>query len=116
MKNKRLKNKLCNEKDVLIDWIEHKNLLFCSYLHSVKSVRIRSFAGLYFSAFELNMERYRESLRIQSKCKKIRTRKTPHTDTFYAVLIVNGYFLISNPHKVPYIIRKRSSRLSTKVN
>ena len=36
----------------------------------VKSVRIRSFPGPYFPAFALNRERYRVSLRIQSKCRK----------------------------------------------
>ena len=33
------------------------------------------FSGPYFPAFELNMERYEISLRIQSECGKIRTRK-----------------------------------------
>ena len=40
---------------------------------------------LYFPAFELNTERYIVSLRSQSKCGEIRTRKTPNTDTFHAV-------------------------------
>ena len=40
-----------------------------------------------FPAFELNTERYGVSLQIQSKCGKIRTRITPNTDTFHAVLI-----------------------------
>ena len=53
----------------------------------VKSVRIRSFCGPHFPAFGLNTERYRVSLRIQSKCGKIRTRKTLNTNTFYAVLL-----------------------------
>ena len=53
--------------------------------HCVKSVRIRSFSGPHFSAFGLNTKRYSESLRIQSKCGKMRTRITPNTDTFYAV-------------------------------
>ena len=46
----------------------------------MKSVRIRSFSGLYFSAFGLNI------LRIQSECGKIRARKIPNMDTFHAVL------------------------------
>ena len=46
--------------------------------HCVKNVRIRSFSGPYFPAFGLNS-------RIQSECGKIRTRKTPNTDTFYAM-------------------------------
>ena len=51
----------------------------------VKSVRIRSCSGPYFSAFGLNTVRYSVSLRIQSECVKIRTRIIPTTDTFYAV-------------------------------
>ena len=47
--------------------------------HCVKSVRIRSFYGLYFPAFGLNMERYVKN--------KIRTRKTPNMDTFHAVRV-----------------------------
>ena len=38
-----------------------------------------------FSAFGLNTERYEVSLRIQSKYGKIRSRKTPNTDTFHVV-------------------------------
>ena len=52
-----------------------------------KSVRIQSYFGLHFPAFGLNMERYGVSLHIQSKCGKIRTRITPNTDNFQAVLI-----------------------------
>ena len=33
------------------------------------------FSGLYFPAFGLNTERYGVSLRIQSECGKIQTRK-----------------------------------------
>ena len=42
----------------------------------VKSVQIRRFFGQYFSVFGLNTERYFVSLRIQSTCSKIRTRKS----------------------------------------
>ena len=35
-------------------------------MHSVRSVRIRSYSGPYFPAFGLNTERYGVSLRIQS--------------------------------------------------
>ena len=48
-------------------------------IHCVKSVRIRSSSGPYFLAFEL-------SLRNQSECRKMRTRKTPNMDTFHAVI------------------------------
>ena len=54
--------------------------LFHLYCHCVKSIRIRNFSGPYFSAF-----RYSVSLRIQSKCGKIRTRKTAKMDTFHSV-------------------------------
>ena len=53
--------------------------------HCVKSARIRSYSGPYFSVYGLNTEKYSLSLRIQSECWKIRTRITPNTDTFYAV-------------------------------
>ena len=54
--------------------------------HSVKSVRNWSFYGPYFFlAFGLNTEIYSRNLRIQHKYAKIRNRKTPNTDTFYAV-------------------------------
>ena len=53
--------------------------------HCVKSVRIWSYSGPYFPAFELNTERYSLSLHIQSEWGKIWTRITLNTDTFYAV-------------------------------
>ena len=59
---------------------------FLSKLHCVKSIRIRSFSGSYFLAFGLNTERNGVSLRIQPECAKVRVRKTPNTDSFYAVL------------------------------
>ena len=48
--------------------------------HCVKSVRVWSFSGPYFSAFGL----YGVYVHIQFECGKIRTRKTPNTDTSYA--------------------------------
>ena len=51
--------------------------------HCVKSVSIRSFSSLYFPTFGLNTERYGVFLRIQSKCGKTLTRKTPNTNTFH---------------------------------
>ena len=47
----------------------------------VKNVHIRSFSGLYFPTYIVY-------LHIQSKCRKIRTRKSPNTDTFHAVGIL----------------------------
>ena len=51
-----------------------------------KKVHTQSFSGPYFPAFGLNTDIYSVNLRIQSKCGKIRTRKTRNTDTFYAVV------------------------------
>ena len=55
--------------------------------HCVKSVLIRSFSGPYFPTFELNMEGHFVSLCIQSECGKIRTKKTPNTDTFHTMTV-----------------------------
>ena len=46
-----------------------------SNLHCVKSVRIRSFSGPYFSTFGLNMERYNVSLCIRATVKKYQPGK-----------------------------------------
>ena len=53
--------------------------------HCVKIVRVWSFSGPYFSEFGLNTERYQVSLRIQSKCRKIRNWESPNIDTFHLV-------------------------------
>ena len=45
-----------------------------------ENVRVRSISGPFSPAFELT----------QSECGKKRTRKTPITDTFYAVHIIVG--------------------------
>ena len=55
--------------------------------HCAKYVRIRSFSGPHFPAFGLNTKIYRVILRVQDKFGKMRTRKTPNTDTFYAAHI-----------------------------
>ena len=64
----------------------HQKLNSYRQLHCVKSVRLRRFSGPYSPAFVRNAERYGVSLRIRSKCGKIRPRKTPNTDTFHAAL------------------------------
>ena len=63
-------------------------------------VRIRSFTGPYFLAFGLNTKRYSVFLPIQSEWGKIRNRKTPNTDTFYAV----SYFVVNFPifHRIDF--------------
>ena len=53
--------------------------------HCVKNVRIRSFSWTHFPTFGLNTDIYEVNLRVYSECRKIRTRKTPNTDTFYEV-------------------------------
>ena len=72
---------------ILWTWLLAKFFVlhFMSFiLHCVKSVHIRSCSVPYFPAFGLNTERFRASLRIQSKCGKRRTRITPNTNTFHA--------------------------------
>ena len=72
-------------------------------VHCVKSVRIRSYSGLYFPVFGLNKKRYGVSLVIQAKCEKIRTRKTPNTDTFYSVIVaavIVAAFLAFSFHQI----------------
>ena len=70
------------------------------------------FSGPYFPTFRLNTERYSVSLRIQSKCRKIRTRITPNTDTFHAVCLESRlniekiYHIVSitfAPYKTLYV-------------
>ena len=57
----------------------------------LKSVRIRNISGLYFPAFGLNTERLSVSLRIQSECGKMRTRKTQNMGTFHAVRVMTTH-------------------------
>ena len=66
----------------------------------MKSIRIRSFSGPYFPAFGLN---------IQSTCEKIRTRKTPNTDTSCSVKPLNKS--ITSVFQVMYhIVRNHSNK------
>ena len=57
--------------------------------HYVKNFRIQSFSGPHFPVFGLNTEIYEVNLRIQYSRGKIRTRKTPNTDTFYTVSLLH---------------------------
>ena len=61
-------------------------LWILSGIHGVKRVRIWSYSGLHFSVFGRNTKRYSVSLRIQSECRKIRTRVTLNMDTFYRAI------------------------------
>ena len=65
-------------------------------VYCVKIVRIRSFSGPHFPTFGLNTERSCVSLRIESKCGKIQTRRTPNTDTFHAVEIKMFFKTLAN--------------------
>ena len=57
--------------------------------HCVESVHIQSYSGPHIPAFALNTERYGVSLRIQSECGKMWTRKTPNTALFTQCTILN---------------------------
>ena len=57
-------------------------------IHCVKSVRIQSFSAPHFTTFGLNTGIYFVNLRIQSDCGKMRARKTPNMDIFYAVIFI----------------------------
>ena len=69
----------CPEKD--------KNL---KAIQCVKSVHIWSYSGPHFHA--LGLMQYSASLRIQSECGKMRTRITPNTETFYAVIKTCSFY------------------------
>ena len=75
-------------------WIQLMKWIQLKHCHYVKSVRIRSFTGPYFPAFKLNTERYSVSVRIQSKCGRIRTRKTPNTNTLHAVSSMSQFTML----------------------
>ena len=62
-----------------------------THTHCVKRVRIRSYSGPHSPAFGLTTERYFAFLRIQSECRKMRTRITPNKFTFYASC--SGWYL-----------------------
>ena len=62
--------------------------------HCVKSVRIWSISGLYFHSFALKTKGYGVSFSIQSKCGKIRTIKSPNTDTFQALNVFGEVTII----------------------
>ena len=69
-------------------------LLRVSYC--VKSVRIWLFFGPYFPAFWLNTERCCDF-------GKMRTRKTPNTDTFHAVIFFTTFIVKTNNMKMQYL-------------
>ena len=74
-----------NKKNCTKYSLYHKIVTYLTMEHYVKSVRIRSFSGPYFPAFGLNTDFYSVNLRIKSECEKMRSRKSPNTDTFQSV-------------------------------
>ena len=72
-----------------------KHVLFA---HSVKSVQIWSFSGPYFPAFGLNTDNYSVNYRVESKCKKIRTRK----NSLFGLLLRSGMYLNILETRVPF--------------
>ena len=75
----------------------------------MKCVRIRNYSGPYFPAFGLNTERYGVSLHIQSECGKMRTRITPNTDAFHAVIYMLQFILYFFPiFTIPYVLNPKS--------
>ena len=85
-------------------FIKTKDLLTCcNLLHCEKIANIRSFPGPYFPAFGLNKETYSVSLRIQSLCGKIQTRKTPNMDTSQVVLLSSIFRLF--PRRGPSLLK-----------
>ena len=73
----------------LIAVVGNRGYVWVVCLHSLllKSVQTRIFSGPCFPVFGLNTEIYGVNLRIQSKCGKIRTRRTPYLDDFHTVHI-----------------------------
>ena len=86
------------------DLMTHFNIFHC-----MKSVCICRFSGSYFPAFGLNTERCGVSPLIQSECGKIRTRKTPNTDTFHAV------FATVERRKDNHAISKQSNKINWQI-
>ena len=54
------------------------------------------FSGPYFLTFGLNTERYEISLRIQSECRNIRTRKNSVFGHFWHSVILKSLLLVYN--------------------
>ena len=88
---------------------------FCGYCvscDSLKCVGIWNFSGPYFLG--LSREKYFATFRVQSKCEKIRIRKTPHIDTFHAVCVSTS---ASVPYSIPvYIVTTLKSYIEKTAN
>ena len=69
-------------------------------MHGVKRVRIRNYSGPHFSRIFPHSEWIRRDTAYLSvfspnagKCRKMRTRITPNTDSFYAVMLTKNITL-----------------------
>ena len=60
------------------EWILRKYCNKSWVIHCVKNVCVLGYSGPYFLAIGPNTDRYSISLRIRSKCRKMRTRITPN--------------------------------------
>ena len=85
------KGMLFKMKKKLNDFSTHTKFMYTCVYHTVSE-----FFWSVFFVFRLNTERYFVSLCIQSKCKKIRTRIIPNTETF------PGKYCISTKCMIPY--------------
>ena len=73
---------------MLVDNVKNLENMFLIYrLLLRKTCPYSEFCGPYFPAVVLNTERFSVSLRILSKCGKMRTRKT-YTGTYHTVYYV----------------------------
>ena len=88
-KKKKKKNSILPIKEIWKSRTREKEILESNY---AKSVPIGVFSGPYFLVFGLNAKIYSVNLHIQSKYGKIRTRKTPYLDSFYAVSCLSVLF------------------------
>ena len=86
---KQKNSDLAHKRNLKVQNKIQKEILESNY---VKSVPIGVFSGPYFLAFGLNAKIYSVNLHIQSKYGKIRTRKTPYLDSFYAVSCLSVLF------------------------
>ena len=82
----------------------------------MKSVRIWSFSGPYFPAFELNKERDPVSIRIQSKCGDVRTRNPANTDTFDTVHVWSIFHFKKSGKTSENMVKKKIKKKKLKKN
>ena len=89
--------KFSNQWAIRLDRVSRLRAPQIVYLHWVKSVHSRSYSGPYFCRIfphldwiwgDTSTSPY--TVRMRGNAAKIRTRITPNTDTFYAVLITGA--------------------------